>query len=207
MLKEYQIERKNHYNKMSSSRVLGEMKTEDVVFGTIGGVCFLIEWELNNSHLIRFLCVVAALLIFTSITSSANRLHKNLKILSKDVTRHNLASRERNLIGKFLSEVIYPRGEVSRSILGVYETDYAILIEFTSNKRKQYQPTVAILNKNTSEWQQLKQSNRAMKALNQIKLIDAANRKRLRRYWTVSQLFYIDKTTKVTPQVNDEISE
>lgn len=206
MLNDYQIERQKHYNKMSSNEVLGEMKAENLVWSFIYVVCMIIGWILSRSFIARTLWILGALLVMLSVTSSAERMHKTLKILSKDVTRQDLAPRNQNLIWHFLSETVYHQGAITSSVLGVYETDYAILIEFRSTRRKNYQANISILNKNTIEWQRLKKSDKAMKILNKIKLIDAANRRKARRY-RVNQLFYIDKTTKSTSQVSDKVTE
>lgn len=188
-MSDYNIERKKHYLDIKSA-----------VKGFLIGIIVLLivsilvsMWGLTTDFKILYLCLIVLLILFLILyIMCAIGLYVNSRIIKQAISYDNIINNSDNITLEFLEHKL----DRNYKILGVYETQNVLIIEFWPyllNKNvNKFKPIISLVNKkldDDSTWKTISKSDDAMKTLKKFKQFTEKNSSNKLRY-IGSQSYY-----------------
>ncbi|MBZ6003941.1 hypothetical protein KII95_07930 [Leuconostoc gelidum subsp. aenigmaticum] len=188
MLSDYNSERTNHYDKVKSiviTPVVGNLTllTVALVGSFFGLFTDMSLWFMLLMMLLSFLTIIY---IFSAIG-----IYRNFHVFKQIISVNNIMDDSNDVIIDFLEK----RKSTAYRMLGIYETDEVIIIEFSPYRLKhncdKYVPIIALMPKvgSRSGWQNIEQSEDTLARLSALKQFAKKNEESKLRYLG-NQVYY-----------------
>lgn len=192
MLSSYNLERQKYYGKLKSIviiPVIGNLIL--LMVGII--ISFGVSFTDMKLWFILFVALLVILLFFFIIIYIifAIGIYRNFQVFKQNISLNNIMDNSNEIIEDFLGK----KNGTTYRMLGIYETDQLIIIEFSPyrlrNKTDKYKPIIAMMGKTAADstWQNIVESNDAMRRLKELREFAQKNEASKLRYLG-NQVYY-----------------
>lgn len=190
MILDYNLKREQHYLNVKASTML-LANSMIILLALAIGVGIWGIFTFNHKILYIFMVILLTFLMSLYILFTIV-LYGNFKVFNQRIDYDNVMKKSSEIILDFLES----RTTKNYKLLGIYETEDIIIIEFVPYLLKKdsdkYKPVIALMDKEVLEgstWQNIVQSNDAMRKLKELKEFAQKNEASKLRYLG-NQVYY-----------------